>query len=99
MDGSATFTIVTSRTIISCARQTTTSDAQRRRSELRLCVETEAMCMWGALSGGSDRAKMEGASEISGGGLQKYTEGASVCQGSLMATTETSTDTLLSRPK
>ena len=32
IDGSATFTIVVSSTIISCARQTTTSAIQRRRS-------------------------------------------------------------------
>jgi hypothetical protein len=32
IDGTATFTIVVSSTIISCARQTTTSDNQRRRS-------------------------------------------------------------------
>jgi hypothetical protein len=32
IDGSATFTIVTSSTIMSCAKQTTISVAQRRRS-------------------------------------------------------------------
>ena len=39
--GSATFTIVTSSTIISCARQTTTSVAQRRRSAAGWRVEAE----------------------------------------------------------
>ena len=36
IDGRATFTIVTSRTIISCAKQTTISVAQRRRSSAGL---------------------------------------------------------------
>ena len=39
IEGSATFTIVVSSTIISCARQTTASASQRRRSALLEAME------------------------------------------------------------
>ena len=67
MEGSATFTIVTSRTIISCARQTTNSDAQRRRSGAS--VETRFMGLRD-LSWRWVGVKMEAASEIYGGILR-----------------------------
>src|SRR4051794_3213475 len=77
IDGSATFTIVTSSTIISCAKQTTISVAQRRGSEER---EGETTFKTDSLCGGRVPAKMEASSEITGGHLQNYTEAPSVCQ-------------------
>src|SRR5437868_6666289 len=79
IDGSATFTIVTSSTIISWARQTMNSVTQRRRSEER---ETrDARFIQGSKCVGVDIwSKLEAASEITGGTLRNYTEDPSVCQ-------------------
>src|SRR5207253_11240994 len=79
-DGSATFTIVTSRTIISCARHTTASVTQRWRFATGGDVGAKFMAA-PDLSGGVQGAKMEATSEISGGILRYYTEGHSTCQG------------------
>src|SRR3954447_11869634 len=53
----------------------------------------------GSLSWRRFRAKLEATSEISGGDLQNYTEGASGCQGTAMSTIETPAEALLARPK
>jgi len=78
--GRATFTIVTSRTIISCAKQTMASVIQRRRSadSLRIGRGREETFIWLLdLPNGLCGPKMEAASEISGGSLRNYTEAAS----------------------
>src|SRR3954468_13671369 len=54
---------------------------------------------FGSLSWRRFRAKLEATSEISGGDLQNYTEGASGCQGTAMSTIETPAEALLARPK
>src|SRR3954453_24024387 len=51
------------------------------------------------LSGRSGAAKMEAASEISGGDLQKYTEAHSGCQGIAMSTLEPPPQELGARPR
>ena len=51
------------------------------------------------LSGRPLGAKMEAASEISGGDLRNYTEAPSGCQGTALNTLDTSTEALLARPK
>ena len=84
--GSATFTIVTSRTIMSCAKQTMISVAHRRRSSDGL-RGGGASCK-GDTSLSRESGKMEATSEISGGHLQNYTEAPSVLSSDLHDSTE-----------
>src|SRR4051794_580122 len=93
MAGSATFTIVTSRTIISWARQTTMSAAQRRRSMGGEGAGATVMQVPRDLWGGGSGAKLEASS----GTIPEAP--STLSSGTSMSTVETPTPPSLARPK
>src|SRR5579872_4464622 len=82
IEGSATFTIVTSRTIMSCARQTTISVGQRRLAEGVGVGDERVMRLIGVPTCRlvDPELKWRPPPEIFGGTLRNYTEAASGCQ-------------------
>src|SRR4029450_7287657 len=95
MEGSAPFTIVTSSTIISCARQTTPSVAQRRRSDVALGRRVEVDTAFIRLPTCRNvlyGLKWRPPPELYGGSLRFVNP-------NFMSTTEAGAQTLITRPK
>ena len=77
IDGSATFTIVVSRTIISCARQTTARAIQRRRSPAGAVREDDVIGVNLLRRRGEPVLKWRPPPLRNGGSLRNYTEAPS----------------------
>src|SRR3954447_1272803 len=100
IEGSATFTIVTSSTIISWARQTTMSAAQRRWSMEGAGAETTVIGVPRTCAGADRALKWRAPPKRTGGFLRNYTEAPSGLSSDLaMSTAETPAETSLARPK